>query len=396
MKRKQNRVKNDVAIIGGGASGITAAIFAARAGKKTVILEKNPRIGKKILSTGNGRCNFTNANVTSDRYNSDFAEYALKRFSSKDTVTFFKELGLLPREEAEGRIYPLVGQASALLDVLRLELARLGVECLCDFDVCRIEKQNGGFGIFDKSGRVVGAKKLIVSTGGMAAPKTGSDGSGYKLLEKLGHTKTSLVPALTQIKTGRGIRGVRAQGKITLENGMSATGEIQFTENGISGIPTFSLAKYAKKGMKISLDMLPDMSRDEVFCMLRSRPVQSMETFLIGVLNKALAQVILKECGISSLSKMSDTLRKSDFEMIADKIKNRVLEAEEPMPWDSAQVTAGGIQLAEVNQKTMESYLVPGLYITGELLDIDGDCGGFNLQWAWASGALAGSEAANV
>lgn len=389
-------MKIDIAVIGGGASGIVAAIFAARQGKSVCILEKNPRIGKKILSTGNGRCNFTNANIHISRYNSDFAAFALEKFSGNDAVSFFENLGLLSKEEAEGRVYPLVGQATAVLDVLRLELERLNVKVLCGFDVCKLWRDDKGFSIKAQSGDICRSKKVIVATGGMAAPKTGSDGSGYRLLKNLGHTRTPLFPALVQIKTTKGIQGVRANGKITIENGKSATGEIQFASTGISGIPAFSLAKYVKEGQTVFLDMLPQYTREEVIEMLKKRPVQTMETFLIGVLNKTLAQVLLKECDIAPLSKMSYTLSDKEIEKIADKIKNWRFTAGGAMPWDSAQVTSGGIELSQVNPKTMESRLVPGLYIVGELLDIDGDCGGFNLQWAWASGSIAGSEAAGV
>lgn len=389
-------MKTDIAIIGGGASGIAAAIFAARSGKKVAVLEKNQRVGKKILSTGNGRCNFTNANASVAHYNSDFVEYALGRFSQKDAVRFFDELGLLAKEEAEGRIYPLVGQATAILDVLRLEMDRLGVRTICDFDVATIKKDKENFIIKSKTGDEISAQKVIVATGGMAAPKTGSDGSGYRLLTALGHTRTTLVPSLVQIKTKRGIQGVRANGKITLEDGKSAIGEIQFASTGISGIPAFGLAKYVKEGEIISVDLLPEYNYDEVLALLKKRPVQTMETYLIGIINKTLAQVLLKECGITPLSKSSKDLTDKEIKKIAGKIKKWDFVAGSPMPWENAQVTAGGITLSEVNEKTMESKLVPGLYITGELLDIDGACGGFNLQWAWASGYVAGSEAAGV
>lgn len=387
-------MKADVAIIGGGASGIFAAIFAARGGAKTVILEKNPRIGKKILSTGNGRCNFTNSNIGVKNYNSDFVQCALEKFSSKDTVDFFEELGLLSKEEAEGRIYPLSGQATAVLDVLRFELERLGVRILSEFDAVDIDKIGDSFTIKSKKGDVCYAKSVIAAAGGMAAPKTGSDGSGYKLLKKNGHTVSKLVPALVQIKTTRGIQGVRAYGRVTLENGKSAVGEIQFTSSGLSGIPVFGLAKYARPGQSVYLDMLPDYTLDEVVCMLKKRPAQAMETYLIGVLNKALAQVLLKECNISPLSRKSNTLSDGEIRIIAEKIKGWKFEISGIMPWDNAQVTSGGIDLTLVNPETMESKIVKNLYIIGELLDIDGDCGGFNLQWAWSSGAVAGGEAA--
>ena len=386
-------MKIDVAVIGGGASGIMAAIFAARHGKNVCILEKNPRIGKKILATGNGRCNFTNINAKEQDYNSEFVGPALACFSANKVISFFKELGLLSRVEAEGRVYPLSGQATSVLDVLRLELSRLSVKIITDFDVEKIEKNNAGFVIFSKNEKVE-AKKVIVATGGMASPKSGSDGKGYELLKAFGHHTTKLVPSLVQLKTEKSVGGVRAYGKVTTASGRCDTGEIQFNNYGISGIPVFGLAKYVKKGEPVFLDLLPDYTEDEVIEILKSRPKQTMETYLIGILNKALGQFLLKECRISPLSKMSDTLKEDEIIKIAKKIKSWRFDVTGTMPWDNAQVTAGGIELSEIDPKTMESKLVDNLYITGEVLDIDGPCGGYNLHWAWASGKVAGSEAA--
>ena len=392
MKRKRNKVKIDVAVLGGGASGILAAIFAARGGKSVAILEKNPRIGKKILATGNGRCNFTNINAKESDYNSDFVKDALTYFPPGKTIEFFEELGLLSREEDEGRVYPRQEQATAVLDVLRLELSRLSVKVFTEFDGDRIEKTKDGFKIFAKN-RSIEAKKVIIATGGMASPKSGSDGAGYKLLETFGHTKTKLVPSLVQLKTEKSVGGVRAYGKVTTLSGKSNTGEIQFNNYGISGIPVFSVAKYVNSGETVFLDLMPDFTEDEVVGILKKRPKQTMDTYLIGILNKALAHMILKECGMSPLSRESDTLSDKEILKIAKIIKSWSFKVTGMMPWDNAQVTAGGIELSEINPETMESKLAGGIYVTGELLDIDGPCGGYNLQWAWSSGALAGSEA---
>lgn len=385
-------MKVDVAVIGGGASGIMAAIFAARGGRDVAILEKNSRIGKKLLATGNGRCNFTNINAVAEDYNSDFVRCCMEKFSPKDTCAFFEELGLLCRVEAEGRVYPLSGQATAVLDVLRLELERLGVKILAEFDVEKIENSGVGFSIYG-SGQKVFAQKLIVSTGGMASPKSGSCGKGYELLKAVGHSVTRLVPSLVQLKTEKSVGGVRAYGKVTTASGKSDTGEIQFNNYGISGIPVFGLAKNVKKGEPVFLDLLPDYTEDEVVKILKNRPKQTMETYLIGILNKTLGQFFLKECGISPLSRMSDTLSDKEISKLAKKLKSWQFDVTGTMPWDNAQVTAGGIRLCEVCDATMESKIVKNLYITGELLDIDGPCGGYNLQWAWASGFVAGSEA---
>ena len=385
-------MKSNVAVIGGGASGIFAAIFAARNGADVTILEKNPRIGKKILATGNGRCNFTNVNLTDKDYNSDFVRYALDEFSPYDAINFFEETGLLSRVEAEGRVYPLSGQATALLDVLRLELSRLSVKILTEFDVVKIEKKGDTFKIFSNSQSVT-AQKVIIATGGMAAPKSGSDGKGYELLRAFGHHTTKLDPSLVQLKTEKSVGGVRSYGKVTIANGMTATGEIQFNNYGLSGIPVFGLAKYVKKGEPVFLDLLPDYTIDQVKNILKKRPQQTMETYLIGILNKALGQLLLKECGISPLSRMSSTLSDDEITKIANMLKSWRFNVTGIMPWENAQVTSGGIELSEIDEKTMESKLISGLYVTGELLDIDGPCGGYNLHWAWASGRLAGSEA---
>lgn len=389
-------MKNSIAVIGGGASGLAAAIVAARKGASVTIFEKNTRVGKKILSTGNGRCNFTNINIDLEKYNSAFVKDALDKFSPKDAVAFFAEIGLLSREEDEGRVYPLSGQAAAVLDVLRLEAERLFVAVRTEFDVVEITKKGEGFFVVSKTGERHFADKVIVATGGMAAPKSGSAGDGYKLLEKLGHTITELKPSLVQIKTSKSIQGVRAYGRVTLRNGKSEIGEIQFNNYGLSGIPVFGISKYAKKGETVFVDLMPDYSNEEVIEILKKRPVQTMETFMTGILNKSLGQMLLKECGISPLSKKSDELSETEIKKIAEMLKCWKFEITGVMPWDNAQVTSGGISLLEINPETMESKLVKNLYITGELMDIDAPCGGFNLHWAWASGFVAGSEAAGV
>ncbi len=389
-------MKSSVAVIGGGASGLVAAIFAARGGATVTIFEKNPRVGKKILSTGNGRCNLTNFSTAPEIYNSDFVKDTLDRFSPEDAVAFFEGIGLLSRVEDEGRVYPASGQASAVLDVLRLEVERLGVMVCPEFDAVEIARKGKGFFVISKTGERYFQDKVIVATGGMAAPKSGSDGSGYKLLKKLGHTVTEVRPSLVQIKTSKSIQGVRAFGRVALENGRSETGEIQFNNYGLSGIPVFALSKYAKAGDSVFVDLLPDYEEEKVIEILNKRPVQTLETYMTGILNKNLGQMLLKECGIYPLSRMSDELSQEEIRKIASMLKCWRFEITGIMPWDNAQVTAGGISLDEINSKTMESKLVKNLYITGELMDIDAPCGGFNLHWAWASGFVAGSEAACV
>ena len=384
---------NKVAVLGGGASGIMAAITAARGGSRVVLLEKNKRIGKKLLMTGNGRCNLTNINVKAEDYNSAFVRDAINRFSAKDTIYFFKELGLFTFVEDGERVYPLSNQAAAVLEVLLLELARRNVEIICDFDVSKIQKTANSFEITDKNGKKITADKIIAAFGGKAASKSGSDGSGYGILKELGHSVKAPEKALVQLKTDKSIKGVRAYAKVML-NGKNEAGEVQFTGGGLSGIPVLNLSKYAKEGDILTLDLLPDISEKELFSELKKRHNQNMETYLVGILNKQLGQMLLKDCNIGKLSRNSGDLKDFEIEKIAKKLKNWNFTVTGKMDWDNAQVTMGGIELSGINPKTMESKIVKGCYITGEILDIDARCGGFNLQWAWSSGFLAGKNAA--
>ena len=385
---------NKVAVLGGGASGIMAAITAARLGSEVRILEKNQRIGKKLLMTGNGRCNLTNKNLKADNYNSAFVCDALNEFSAKDTIEFFKEIGLLTYEEEEGRIYPISNQASAVLEVLRLEIERQNITVRCNFDIAKIEKSDAGFSIYSKNKEKIVANKIIVALGGKTAQNTGSDGSGYRLLTDLGHSVKTPDKALVQLKTDKSIKGVRAYAKASL-NGRTETGEVQFTGYGLSGIPILNLSRYAKNGDILILDMMPDYSEVELFKYLKKRHNQNLETYLIGMLNKPLGQMLLKECDIGKLSRKSESLEDFEIKKIVKKLKGWNFTVTGKMGWDNAQVTMGGIELLEVNAKTMESKIVKNCYITGEMLNIDAECGGFNLQWAWSSGFVAGKNGGN-
>ncbi len=369
------------------------AAAAAAEGAEVTILEGNPRVGKKILSTGNGRCNFTNVNASDKAYNSAFTKAAMAKYPPQKVREIFAEMGLLSRVESEGRVYPASGAASAVSDILRGEVERRGVRVLTDFKAVKAEKNNGIFTVTSQNGETVRGEKLIIAAGGCAAPKSGSNGSGYDLLRQMGHKITRLVPSLVQIKTDKGIKGVRAYGRVTLENGKSEIGEIQFNDYGLSGIPVFCLSKYVKKGMKISLDLLPDMAEDEVLRYIEKRKEQPLENYLVGILNKSLGQMLLKDCGCAPLSRSSAELSRAEIERIAKYLKCWNFTVTGIMPWENAQVTSGGADVSEFNPETMESRIVKGLYAVGEVLDVDGACGGFNLQWAWASGFTAGGAA---
>lgn len=384
---------NKVVIVGGGASGLLAAITAARKGSFVVVLEKNDRVGKKILSTGNGRCNYTNIYCKVSNYNSDFVFDVLKKFSPEVAISFFKDIGMLSKIEDEGRVYPLSMQASTVLDVLRAEAHRLGVFVKVGFEVKKIEKNDNLFRVYSSDNEVIQADKVIVCTGGIAAPKTGSNGSGYDLLKALGHSVTALKPSLCHVLVNKGVHGVRQYAKVSVSDKISDIGEIQFNKDSISGIPVLNISKYVQVGDFITLDFLPEISFDEVYDLLKTRPAQSMETFLIGILNKNLSYAILKDIGLSPLSRMSDSLSDDELRLIARALKGWKVTVSGFANWDNAQVTSGGINLGEIDSTTLESKIVKGLYITGELCDIDSKCGGYNLHWAWASGFVAGSEA---
>ncbi len=385
----------DTAIIGGGASGLFAAITAARRGKSVLLCERLPRVGKKILSTGNGRCNITNHTITPDRYHGSspaFSASALAGFSFPETVLFFESIGLSFCEGDNGKMYPQSLQASSVLDLLRLEIARLHINETVDCFITGIEKQKQGFRLSAEDGRTFSARTVILATGGKAAPSMGTDGSGYSLATSFGHTLIRPLPALVQLKTQpplRALKGVKHQGEATIYvNGKAQrteTGELLFTEYGISGPPIFNLSRIAsaatasKNQVTLTLNFFPGYSENEVLIRLSERrralPHLTGESFLYGLLPKLLGREVTK------LSK--------NHQHLAQLLTAFPLTVSGVMPWANAQVTAGGISTKDINPKTMESRLMPGLFFCGEILDIDGDCGGFNLQWAWSSAYAA-------
>lgn len=407
-------MKRQIFIIGGGAAGMMAAITAAREGADVTLLEHNDRIGKKILSTGNGRCNFTNVNQSSKYYRSDnkgFAWKAIEHYPVNQTIAFFEELGIYAKNK-NGGLYPFSEQASAVLDVLRMEVERLKINVCTEENVVDLKVGKKGFQIICKN-HSYKADAVILATGSKAAPKLGSDGSGYTLAKKLGHSMIPVVPALVQLKCKenfyKALAGVRLQGKVhLLVNGKevaSDTGEIQLTAYGISGIPVFQVSRYAsraiyeKKHVEAVLDFMPELSEKEFYDFVQkrieARPEKSMEDFFTGVLNKKVSQVILKIANIRNNQK-AGTLDKAEITRIIKAVKEFRTEVTEANSFDQAQICAGGINTKEVSPETMESLLVKGLYFAGEILDVDGICGGYNLQWAWSSGYLAGKGAAHA
>ncbi|MBR1444886.1 MAG: NAD(P)/FAD-dependent oxidoreductase [Firmicutes bacterium] len=411
-------MKRKIAIIGGGASGIMAAISASLTNKNitVTILERMDRIGKKILATGNGRCNFTNRNTSMYNFygeEPDFVKNALEEFTVGDTVDFFGKIGILVKEEKDGKMYPYSNQASSVIDALRNKLYLLeNVEIVTGFDVCDIKKVKSGFEIYSTDKKMCAADRVIIAGGGCAAPNLGSNGSCFKLLKKLGHGITKLSPALVQIKTTteivKGLAGIKFDGTaecyIDGEFTAKEEGEILFTDYGLSGPPIFQLSAIIGrewgKDIKIILDIMPEYEQREIYEILRQRreilSELSCENFFVGMINKKIGNVIAKKSGIEKLSLMIKNIDESIMRRMAKNIKNLEFRVIETNGWKNAQVTAGGVDTGEFERESMESKKVKGLYCCGEIFDIYGDCGGYNLQWAWSSGYVAGKNAARI
>ena len=403
-----------VAVIGGGASGMMAAVTAASEGARVILLEHKDRIGKKILSTGNGRCNFTNIHQEPICYHSEdpmFPWEVVERFNAQAVISFFLQLGVYSKNR-NGYIYPNSDQASAVLDAFRMELDRLKVEIRTGVECREIRPGKKGFTVLTDQGPVR-ADRMILCAGSKAAPTTGSDGSGYDLAKKLGHRILPVLPALTALKCEekffKSIAGVRANGSVSIWSGGECiakdTGEIQLTDYGISGIPVFQVSRYAskllyeKKEMDAVLDFMPDFTKEQTNAFLRARaktrPDKSAEMFLIGLFHKKLCDLWIRLSEIPRQRKTGE-LTEDEIARLTDLIKEFRVRVRETNPYDKAQVCCGGVDTREVNPETLESVYVPGVYFAGEILDVDGMCGGYNLTFAWASGYVAGKAASGA
>lgn len=399
-------MNRDVIVIGGGASGLASAIFAARKGADVLVLERMDKIGKKLLATGNGKCNYTNTNMSVKAYHSHTARHIgemLSAFDDQQAIHFFRSIGIWPKER-EGYVYPNSAQAASVLDALRFELDALKVEIITGAAVDKISKTKRGYQVIAGDKRYDG-QSVILACGGKAQTKLGSDGSGYKLLKTLDHKIVPVVPSLTGLKASekfyKNLAGVRAEGKVTLlVNGReiaSDRGEIQFADYGISGIPVFQIsgqAAYALaegKKVQVMIDLFPDHDKKRLMRMLTAREKQfagaPAQVFETGILNRKLIRECLKLAGLKGeypLPKM---------EKLADILKALPATITASRGYEFAQVCAGGADMTQIDPENCESRLHKNLYIIGELLDVDGICGGYNLQWAWTTAYLAGNAA---
>lgn len=400
-------------IIGGGASGLMAAITAAEQGAAVTVIEHTARPGKKILSTGNGKCNLTNLYMDPSFYRSDekgFWGTAIRNFPPKAAVAFFRNLGVLTMDRG-GYVYPMSGQAQTVLDALLRGAKRAGVKIVTGCEVEKAGRKKEHFEVTTNLGTFTG-DFLILACGSKAAKATGSDGSGYELAKQFGHRIIKPLPALVQLRCEGDLlpkaSGVRVDALVSIQTADGKTaekdrGELQITDYGISGIPVFQVSRYAaklldqKKKVLASLNFLPDLDETKVRYLLREqREVLSGETaedFLSGIFNKKLASVLLKAAKIQT-DKKAGLLTSEELERLGATIREFKIPVKETNSFEQAQICTGGVDTAEIEVETMQSKRVPGLYIVGELLDVDGICGGYNLQWAWSSGYVAGCHVA--
>ena len=397
-----------IGIIGGGASGMAAALAAAENQNNQILLfERQARLGKKLSATGNGRCNLTNLHADEGGFHGEHPEFvlpAMEKYDVKDTLAWFRNMGLFTVAEESGRVYPYSDQANSVVDVLRFALEKPNIQLLTGTEVLKAKKTEQGFRV-ECADASYDCDRLIIACGGLAGTKLGGSMAGYQLLRGFGHKSTRLRPTLVQLRTSwggiAGLKGVRANCRAQiLHDGAvfaQSLGELQFTEYGLSGPVIFEISRDVCQGRgewNCSLDLLPEISGAELEAELirRRNTALTVEDLLTGILHNRLGRVLTKTAGLRGTGLVSQL---HDFEIreVCRLVKEFTVPLTETLGMDSAQVTAGGIMTDGFDPDTMESRKVPGLYACGEVLDIDGDCGGYNLQWAWSSGRLAGFHA---
>ena len=404
-----------IAIIGAGASGMMAAIAAAKNGAQVTLIEKNDRVGKKILATGNGKCNFTNKSMCSDDFNSQnpniYNDY-ISRFDNNEVIAFFKSLGMLIKVR-NGYCYPRSEQAATILDLLRLQLKQHNIKVLTQTYPVSIQKKKKDFEIIFNNNERAFFQRIILSCGSFAGDKNRNEYSGYDYAKNLGHHLIPIVPALVQLRCAKQdfkpISGVRCDANIKLyiDNKLTKEefGELQLTDYGLSGIPIFQLSRFAsygiydKKDIYTVIDFLPeyDMNTWLSYGEEKWNSIDkncTLEEYFQGFLNKKLNLFFIKNAGLKADASMNKLIF-SDIKKILIAMKQWKVIITGTNPYENAQVCAGGVSLMDVTDH-LESKIVPGIFFAGEMLDVDGRCGGYNLQWAWTSGYLAGIYASQT
>lgn len=396
----------DYVVIGGGASGLVTSIFLARNNKNVIVLEKNNVCGRKLLITGNGRCNYFNSNISIDNYrtsNKEILEEIITKNNLEKVLKFFDSIGIYPRIK-DGYYYPYSNTATAICNSLLVEVKRLNIKIITNTTVLDITKDTN-FNIITNNGNYIG-EKVVLATGSLAFPKTGSDGVGYNILKKLGHQVIKPLPALVQLlantnylKEWDGIR-TDASIKLYIDNNEQAKeqGELQLTSYGISGICIMNLSGRIARALDnnkkviLRINFLPQISNLKTYIEDRNENIldRTIIELLESLINYKLLYLLLKLCFINS-NKRWNELNDKDKNDLINKLNSFELEITGTKDYNNAQTCTGGVILSEVDPKTLESKLINNLFISSELLDVDGDCGGYNLAFAWLSGIIIGS-----
>lgn len=404
---KNTKKQWDVIIIGAGASGMMAAIVAARAKKQVLIIEKLDKAGKKLFATGNGKCNFTNQSMYTDCFGGDkaFIEQVLSTFTVADCLDFFHSIGIYPKEK-NGYYYPNSEQAASIVNALTEELARLRVDISFETVITELFPKENEVIISSNKGSF-SAKRVIVATGLLAAPKLGSDGSMFDIIKELGHRFVPILPALCGYYCKgidfKKIAGVRAHGTVTayVNNQKKAedTGEIQFTEYGLSGIPVFQISRYLSKGLhdksdvQITINLVPEIDKVQLLNELNFRRKlyveETIDSLLNGFIHQKLADMLWDKLHFHKKMFVS-SLTDDDIHKLAQFMQELKVTVTQYRDFEFAQVCTGGIPVTDIEWETLESKLVPNISFAGEIIDVDGICGGYNLHFAWATGYIAG------
>ncbi len=400
-----------IAVIGAGPAGMSAAIAAARAGARVIVFERNDIAGKKLLLTGNGRCNFTNVDMHADYFSFEEGSNAsevLNAMSTQEVCDFFADIGVLSLEK-KGCFYPFTGQAGTVQSALVLAMEQLGIKVVFNTCVGSIDKINNVFVVHtDKKDYEFDA--VILACGGKAAPKTGSDGYGFRLARGFGHTVSRTYPVLVQLVSDatdlKSIAGVRCQANVTAlvndKKVASDYGELQLTEYGLSGIPVFNISRFLSKAVEegqdcvVSVDFIPQIGKEAIDVFVQKRLTDlkgyTIKDFISGLVHSKLAEYVLKVRKMNE----NDTVVPNDCDKVKELLfamKDWQFKITGHKGFEHAQVTKGGVLLEEIDAN-MESKLVKSVFFAGEMVDADADCGGYNLHWAWASGKKAGEAAA--
>ncbi len=400
----------DIAIIGAGAGGLMTAAKASECEKSVVLLEGNKKIGKKLLATGNGKCNLSNLLITPQSYFGDDIKPILEKFPCEKIRREFLNLGLMTSVDGEGRVYPQNMQALAVVEALRQACEKNNVQLMLEFNVFCALKSGDLFLLKATDGREVRAKKLVIASGGAASPNHSSSGDGYEIAKSFGHRLTALSPTLAKLPSDdkfiKNVEGVRARAKVSLffgdEEIKSASGELIFSKKAVSGICVFELSPFTlslpdDKRLFIKIDLCPNLTHNELFEFLTSYKKNHKEyeskNLLGGVINTKLGREILKKCDVDMLGLVGEISDKQ-LEKVAFTTKNLKVSVRKATDFKDAQVTSGGVPLDEIDISTFESKKQKGLYFVGEILNVHGNCGGFNLHFAWSSAIIAAQNAA--